>query len=74
MLKLSPTVGTRVASWTNLAVGIFAALDQAGVINALPPQYGIWATVLVSTANAALHAMTGNVPMVGTTVPGTIKA
>jgi len=40
-------------------------LDQSGIINLVPPQYGMWATLAMTLANAGLHAMTGNAPVVG---------
>jgi len=62
---MTATTGTKASIWANVAVGLFAVLDQSGIINLVPPQYGMWATLAMTLANAGLHAMTGNAPVVG---------
>lgn len=60
------TLGTKSAMWINLLAGIFSAVDAAGVINVLPPQYGVALSAGSMLINSLLHAMTGNSPVIAT--------
>lgn len=62
--QLVPTNGTKTSIWLNLLGGVLTAL--AAVSWAPLGQAGTWVASGILIINAALHAVTGNAPVVGT--------
>lgn len=63
---MQPTNGTSYAMWANI-LGTLAT-SAMGITQFLPPQYA-WVGAAIFGVNAALHAATGNAPIVGPTNP-----
>ena len=59
---MQATSGTSMSMWANIFGAV--ATGAMGAVQFLPPQYA-WVGALIFGANAALHATTGNAPIVG---------
>lgn len=73
MIKLSPTIGTKISTYANYAAAIFGAVDWAGLVPLLPPK-AAGAIAVAAAINGALHMFTGNAPIVGPPTEGVKKA
>jgi hypothetical protein len=63
-VTMQPTSGTKTAVWLNLAGGLVAFLSSVAWPELIGPAGGYVASGLL-VANAALHAFTGNAPVIG---------